>query len=236
MKLLKSIQIYLSKNAKCRYLDIGGATFHYFQNLKEINSTFNYLNLFITDRYEEDGKVNDSVLNFYDYYFYFDLLEFRDMPNNDEKKKYFIDKLHQLLLILCDKFNWDKLKFENAYKKCLENNFSCSWYFKNKLFKSPNRNYYFGLFHLINFDGYKVYEILFDNKKNEIYRRVCFFDYSSTFSISWASWENQNEFFYYKFSNISKMFVIKVSDLIENKEYNLPNLMNTSKFFRKEIS
>lgn len=232
MKKLKDIRLYVSSNAKTKYGAEAGITLiysHYISN--KVIASFNYLNIFITDMIEEDKRICEG--NFFDYYCYLDLAAYKAMPDNYDKKKFFLDFFHRTLLKLCDMFDWEKAPFEVAYQKCFEKNLVCDWFFKRKLFKSPDKQHYFGLYHIIEFEGYEVYEILYDKNKKELARRKCFHDFGGTFSVSWASWEGKNDEFYYRFSVISKTFTAKITDLLEGKQYDLPIPMNTSKFFKK---
>ena len=164
------------------------------------------------------------------YYIFFNFHEFYQISEDYLKRKFVLDKIQEAMLNVCKKANYDYTHFESIYKQCIQKNIKCSWFFNNQLFRSPNRNFYFGLESTIDFSDYKIYEVLFDGKKNEIARRLCFQDSTSTFIIKWASWQANNEIFYYSFGgNASKfqtgpkkIFECKIQDLLENESYQLP--------------
>ncbi len=232
MRKLRDIRLGFSHKSKIIYGNDGGVLMLYCNYFTQVDANFSWVILYLTDIAAEVGNKEEQQ-SYLSYYFYFNMASYKEMPNDYNKKKFFLDFIQTCLLQLCDLYHWDKQPFEVAYQKCLENNLQCDWFFKGKLFQSPNKQHYMGLFHSIDFDGYEVYEVLFDKNKQEITRRKCFYDSGCTFSVTWASWEKGNDIFYYKFSNISKVFEAKVTELFNQIPIDLPNPMNTSKFFKK---
>ncbi len=152
-----------------------------------------------------------------------------------EKKLFFLKFMHESMVELVMLQGRDIGPFELAYQKCLAlPDLRVQWYYKRKLFISPDRQYYFGLFHIIDDDFFKVFEVVFDKKKNEIARRICFRDHVGVFSVGWASWEGNNEVFYYKFKGPSKLFECKVADVLEGKQYDEAVLsLPPTQFFKR---
>jgi hypothetical protein len=177
-------------------------------------------------------KVSGQIA---DYFVFFDFGEYEQLVSVLKKKKYFLKFIHESMIDVARLQGLDTEPFELAYQKCLAvPDLRVQWYYKRKLFISPDRQHYFGMFHIIDDDFYKVFEVVFDKKKNELGRRLCFRDHVGVFSVGWASWEGNNEVFYYKFKGPDKLFECRVADLLAGKQYdeavlNLP----PSRFFKK---
>lgn len=239
---LKDISIYISKEATDRpvfQVNFAGIDMLYSSLLsKDYDYIAANINIFFTNDATEFDRI-ETFRSTMSYYVFFDFYEFYQIPEDYLKRKFVLDKIQEAMLNICKKTNYDYEYFENIYQKCVQKNIQCRWFFDNKLFRSPNRDFYFGLESTINFSDYKIYEVLFDSQKNEVSRRLCFQDSASTFKIKWASWKENNDMFYYSFggnrskfkTGPKKIFECKILDLLENKSYQLPN--KVSEYFKR---
>ena len=234
--LLKRTSIYLSEKADRPnfYFYTGGIEDLYFKNIGKVNiDRYNYINIFFSSEKNEEGKVVTDA-NFLNYYTFFNFYEFEKLSNNFEKKKNLLNTFHQAMLKLCDLYNLNKEPFELSFEICIQKKLINEWLFENKLFKSPNHEYYMGLYYVHDLGSFEIYEVLYNKNKQELKRRRCFQNNVPVFSISWASWEGSNETFYYKFNGPAKVFECRIDDLLAGKEYDLSLCSNPSQFFKKE--
>jgi len=224
-----SIRIYNYEHQDDYKFYDGGISDLYLKNLNNIDTgVFKYINIYFTN--SEHFKIIEEG-SFLDVNVYFNFDSFEKLLNNFQKKKYILERLQNAFISLCDKFNWDKAEFINSFSKCISRKLNHEWRFKNKLFKSPNMKYYFELFCKVDISNFEIYEILYDSNKNEISRRICFKDKVHVFSIEKAYWDENSLFFYYKFKGPSKIFIVKIEDLMNNVQYYLTE--EISLFFKK---
>lgn len=222
------IRVYPVDERPSFYFYTGGIDSLYSESIKKVNTgVFKYINIYFTSSKEKKCKEYPDLLNV-DFYFDFNALE--ELKDNYSKKEYILVALHNAALVLCDTYKWDNKPFQEAYNYCFSRNLDYSWFFKNKLFVSPDKKYYFGLYHHVDMKIYEIYEILYDNSKNEIARRLCFKDETPIFSIEKASWGEVGGFFWYKFKGPTKIFNVNVHDILGNIGYDLN--MSSSKFFK----
>lgn len=238
---LNSIAIYIGKEAKNRptfQVNFGGVDLLYSSFLGKKNDyNISQINIFFTSSHLEIDKLEvfGKILN---YYCLFDFNEFSTLKEDYLKRKIILDHIHRAVLNICQIENYDTNTFDDVYQKCLQKEIKCNWLFENKLFISPNKMYHIGLESRIDFADFEIHEVLFDADKNEISRRVCFKSPTSTFTIKWASWEKQNDVFYYSFNGNPKKFQVGpkkifkcvITDLIAKKPYTLPK--NVSEYFK----
>ena len=224
-----SIRVYnYEHNDKFQFYD-GGISDMYLKNLNNIDTgVVKYINIYFT-KVDHLKIIEDE--SFLDINVYFDFDFFEKLLNNFQKKKYIIEKIQDAFMSLCDKFNWEKSEFVNSFSICFSKNLNHEWRFKNKLFISPNKQYYFELLCKADISTFEIYEILYDSKKNELSSRICFKDKVHVFSIEKAYWDENSLFFYYKFKGPSKIFIAKIEDLVNNVQYNLTE--DISLFFKK---
>lgn len=189
----------------------------------------NYINIYLTSIIGENGRIG-QVSNFLDYYTYFDFNEFNSINDNEAKRLFILNNLHNAFLEICKLFSWDREQFEAAYQTCIDKKIIFDGFFRDKLFISPNKSIFMGLYFIEDIGSYDIYEILFDKQKKEIARRKCYHDRGMVFVIGWASWEGNNEMFYYKFKGPTKTFECNINELLEGKQYNLD--MKSSDFFK----
>lgn len=202
---------------------------HFLRNLKGCKiPKVTRINIIIS----KNKQINDieqfgSIIDFHGV---MDLAEFKNWKTRYEQKRYILDSIYQNLKCLFNIQNWDFSNIDTAYQKCLEQNLENEWYFKNKLFRSPDRSHYIGLLNRYDFEDYQIFEVLYDKNKEEIWRRIIFREEVKTFGIEWASWEGSNEKFYYKFDGPKKIFESDIDDLKKGIELKLPE--RTSDFFK----
>lgn len=209
------VRVYRDEKRPSFQFYTGGIEQLYLLHIGKVQlNSIEIVNLYFTN--QEYKIVNDytTILNVN---VPFDFFKFEEKESNFEKKHMILDALHWGLNKLAVDFHWSTLAFESSYKKCVENNLSYNWFFKGKLFKNAENKFYFGMWHLVDIGEYQIWEILFDKNKKEINRRLCFKDNVCVFFIVYASWEGQNEQFFYRFNGPKKKFVANVKDLVTNK-------------------
>ena len=187
------------------------------------------INIMLTTNYLFAKKL-EKFGTILDYYYFVDIEAVPPLLNSYSKKEYVLHVIVNAIFELCDIYGWDKSPFDNAKKKCLDKGLINEWWFKNKLFRSPNHQYYFGLLNVYDIGYYEIFEVLLDKNKNEITRRKCFRDTAKTFSICWASWNKSNDKFFYKFNGPKKVFVANIEELLAKKTKQLSE--TTSEFFK----
>ena len=134
------------------------------------------------------------------------------------------------MLRLCKIFSWDTLPFKSAFEKCKEKSLELNWFFKGKLFRSPDRKFFFGLLHVVDIALFELYQVVYDANKMEMARRLCFKDSVPVFTIAEAAWNQDSESFFYKFKGPAKVFQARVEDILNNVFISLDT--STSKFFK----
>jgi len=205
----------------------------YYRCLGKVNLPgCNYINIWLTDDKNENGKT-EKFANFWDYYIVFDFNYYNKLNGKYDKKLFILNTLHQAMVNQSSMYGWQDEIFIKAYEDCISRKIVDDWFFKNKLFLSPNKKCYMALYSIHDLGTYDIYEILYDKNKQELARRKCFHDNGTLFRIDWASWEGQNEIFYYKFNGPQKRFECIISELLSGKQYELPEKMDTSKFFKR---
>ncbi len=230
--ILKDIRIYVDPESEgIKAPSAHCVLTHYRRNLGKVEITsFNYINIFFTDKASKH-KSKKIDANFVDYYYFWQENEFlREERSKYSMKKSMLKKITYPLLCLCDEYGWNRKPFKDAYTKCLAENLNNEWYFKDKLFRSPNRELFFGLHHIYDTSDFKIYEVLFDKNKKEIARRLCFHDTHMVFYLESASWEGNNDCFFYKFNGPKKIFKSEVDDLRQERERYIPE--STSDYFK----
>ena len=230
---IKRIDIRVSSNIKKVVLkdSIQCVNRLYLDNLinNDKSLKFNYINIYLTTIADEIGRT-EIVSNFLDFYVFFDFQHFNSFNTNKEKRIYVLNTLHNSMLELCKIFNWNITQFNDSYITCLEKQVIYEGFFKNKLFLSPDKNFYMGLYFVVDIGSYDIYEVLYDKKKVELVRRKCYHDTGMVFIVEWASWENNNLNFYYRFKGPAKTFVCNINNLLEGKQYDLN--IKSSDFFK----
>lgn len=232
MRTIKGINIYISRNSKQKFLESNNCVDELYNRFLKnfVLQDFTYINLFLTDL-EEESKKKEISGNCLGYYCLFDFSQFRKLTSNVLKKKMLTGLMHSALLELCSIYDFDSLPLKKSYQKCQELEFDNNYYFKNKIFRSPDRKNYVGLNIINDIGKYEIYEVLFDHQKNEKGRRLCFKDDMSVFRIESLKWEDNNLAFSYKFKGPQKIFKSSIEDVENRIECNYLNL-DTSSFFK----
>ncbi len=192
-------------------------------NLIINNTRMLYFNLYISTKSENLHRY-EITSNFFDGFLYLDeakLAEYERCDTNYSKKEFWLVRVFEYFLSISELFGWEKQTFIDAYNECMACNINCGFFFKDKLFTSPNKEYSFGLYYELDINIYNIYEVLYDKKKKEIARRKCYSRSGMIFYISWASWEKCNDKFYYKFNGPSKVFECTINSLLSNEQYDL---------------
>jgi hypothetical protein len=218
MTILKNIRVYISRNAKKRptfQVNFGGVDILYNIHLeKNINFVSKHINIYLTNKKTELGIRND-VKNFTDVYEIFDFYEYEDLKDSYSKSKMVIDSIQRAIISCCEFHNINTDSFIKTYQRCYEESLTCKWFFNNKLFVSPDKTKRFGLEHMVDFEGFKIYEVLHNSQKEEITRRICFKSNTTTFTVKWASWQESNDIFYYSFGSSPSKFIAGPKKIFE---------------------
>jgi hypothetical protein len=183
-------------------------------------SPFGRINIIATDtKTNELGGLQTDVL---DCFVYFNFEKFRLISSGFERKKEILNLILKALLYCCDMKSWNKDPFLDAYNQCLKENLQNEWWFKNKIFQSPNKKYYAGLYNIFDLDGYSVELVLLDKNKKQIIRKLVYKDRHISFELDWLKWEGNSESILFKFKPPKKVFEYKVQDLLDNLSIELP--------------
>ena len=134
-------------------------------------------------------------------------------------------------LLKCAEFKgWNPDPLMDAYNACLIAEIKNEWWFKNKLVRSPDKQYYAGLYCTFDLEGYKVELTLFDKAKKEIKKATVFADGYLSFQFDWLKWSENSKSILYKFRPPQKVFEISINELLSDSIKFLPK--TTSSFFK----
>ena len=122
------------------------------------------------------------------------------------------------MLRLAHQEGWPTDRFAHAYRACLDAGLRVAWTFRQRLFRSPDRAHYFSLFHQVDVGQYEVAEVLYDQHKQEIFRRPCFVDDVPLFTVQWAAWEDRTRFAY-RFGGPRRVFTVEIAELLQHQAY-----------------
>ena len=208
-------------NDGTRVIRTGSIESLYLKYLKKSVSTNGVakVNIYLTDlgRFQIIDLTSDVL----DCTVSFNLEEYLKLDKHENQLK-LLDTILYALLKCAEAQGWKKDPFLDAYNECLKVNLKNEWWYKNKLFKSADGKFKIGLYNIYDLEGYILYAILYDHEKKEIGRRIVFKDDGPDFQIEWASWQDSNDTFYFKFKPPMKIFAVKTQDIIENRRYQIP--------------
>lgn len=229
--IIKAINIGIIPNeTQQRFESVQCVSSLYLKQLGKFeNGVCTYLEIYFTEKIEDNGKL-ERVQNFCHYYKFFSYNDYIKLSDSYSKKALLTKYLNQAILELCDITEWEKDIFIETFARCQELDFKNEWFFKNKLFPSPDKQFYVGLYHVYDINKFEIYEVLFDKDKNEIARRVCFKDNIAIFRIDQLYWDKNSEIFNYKFKTPTKVFSTNVHEIIKGESLALPS--NTSSYFK----
>ncbi len=220
---LNTVALYVSDRKQAGVIPPSECIEHLFvRQLKNVGiSACKQVNIWLTSNRNEEGK-KERFGSTIDYYLLFDHSVFEGLTDTYSKKKYLLDALLTGIIELCGTEDWDSQPFHDAYRRCIEVGLNNEWFFKNKLFKSPNKRYYFGLLNVCDIGSFEIFEVLFDQNKTELVRRRCFKDDSMAFNLISASWDSSSDFFVYKFDGPKKEFNVDIQQLLTGEKLILP--------------
>lgn len=179
----------------------------------------NRINIYLSTNI--NPSLQKHTLNIWDCHWNFDCTNFEQLAIKD-KEKVLLDTILSALLFCCTQEDWDKQPFNDAYQKCLDLNMVNEWWFKNKLFLSPNKMHYTGLYNVYNFEGHEIYLVLFNASKIELARQKVFKDRSLSFDLEWLVWKDDNTI-QYKFTPPQKIFAYTIADILSPIPIQLPS-------------
>jgi hypothetical protein len=186
------------------------------------------VNIYLTP--EKEFRIGELMADVLDCYIYFDVTDYLKLANNKDRKLKLLDTILSALLKCAAVQRWNADVFLDAYNACLKDGLKNEWWFKDKLFKSPDRQFYVGLYNIFDLDGFILQLVVHDKNKEPIARRVVFKGADPDFPLEWASWEETNDTFYFKFNPPKKIFAVKINDVIQHVPYQLP--ATTSDMFK----
>jgi len=190
------------------------------------------VNIWLTGDAEEKGKTERFGTGL-DYYSVFDFAAFAELDTPFARKKVLLDALSSGLLGLCGTEGWDPQPFREAYDACIAAELKTEWFFREKLFRSPNRKHYFGMLNVSDLGRFEIFEVLFDDRKNEVTRRKSFEDRSMVFGLESAWWTPDSTSFCYKFSGPKRVFEVDVQAFLAGEGRTVPT--SPSEYFRKGV-
>lgn len=161
---------------------------------KAITKPFVKVNIYLTTNVSEEGKL-DAIANMIDYYTVFDFHKYGSLHSNYERKKYLLDLILKVLLNIAEIKAWPTDFFLDAYNGCLKDDLKNEWWFKSKLFSNPGKEFFIGLRNVYDIDGYEIYLVLFDRKKNELSRLLVFRDDVMIFELELPVGRAPNDLF-----------------------------------------
>ncbi len=223
MVYLNEIEIYDEAVEISPYKKISGSVTHLFMRLikrKLVTNNVRILNVSIEDNAEK--HLTYDITGGFAWVWY-DISKIAiQMPATDfEKKKITLDTIYEVLCHLSEKEKWDINVVMDAYNKCLESELKNEWWFKDKLFASPGKHYYAGLYHIYDTGKYDIYIVLFDNKKKELVRHLIYKTDFEVFLIEKISWQSKDTICY-KFIGPEKQFVYTVEQLLNSEVKEIP--------------
>ena len=158
-----------------------------------------------------------------DYYGQIEIEHFSPQMSDPDKKRLILDAILCNMKALFSSAGWDITRVIQAYDKCVEESLENEWFFKRKLFRSPDGMYHFGLLNRFGLERFEILEVLHDANKIELARRPVFIDRVDSFHIDWASWEGSNEEFCYRFDGPKKIFTCSVQELLDGEKRTVPD-------------
>lgn len=164
-----------------------------------------------------------------------------DVPINDKEvvtildayqlKKYFFDHMANGVLQFVSYQKWDIKPFQQAINQCHEQKLIDEWLFKDKLFRSPNRQNFVSVYNIVDETSHRVYLILYDKNKVALKRHLAFVSDVLVFTVGWVSWNNTNDTIFFQFNGPQKIFSITINDILNEIPFNIP--ASTSEYFKK---
>jgi len=119
------------------------------------------------------------------------------------KRKMVLDVLQSGLLAISTAEGWDSKPLTAAYNCCLSRNLEFKYIFKEKYWRSPNRQAYAAVYCCYEVEQFEAYVIFFDKSKQEIGRRKLiespYLDLEPFGKTSWS--EDSNQFLVYSKDN-----------------------------------
>lgn len=196
--------------------------------LNDKNLTRRYaINIYlIPSAMKPDVSINSGII---DLHIHFDFDVYKSIIANSQKREYLTNFILNGMIIISEFMDWSIDIFTEAFEKCRLNNYINEFYFNNKLYESPNKTYYFGLFMNYDIDKFQIFEHLFDSNKILICERLCFFDRFKSFSIEKIEWNPESNRVHYKYRGPNKIFEARIDDLLLCRQIDLPK--TTSKYF-----
>lgn len=188
------------------------------------------INIHLTTK-QEDADKRQRFASILSYHMLFDFAAVPALDSPFAKKKYILDVLMTALLRLCAAEGWDTQPFRDAYYKCISAGLVTEWFFKDKLFRSPDRRYHFGMQNISDLGNYQLFQVLFDDKKKELVRRKCYEDSFRAFWLESAWWASDSSRFFYKFSGPKKEFSADIDRMLDGEPLILPE--KVADLFRK---
>lgn len=200
------------------------------RNLKSLLTVkFVKISIYLTGNKDIDGR-HEIFGNQIDVNKYCDFAKLYDERlEMSVRKEYLLTLIRDSLLANTALLNLSPTDINDAYDECLKRKVVYEYYYKNKLFRSPSHNYYFGLLTIHDVDKYEIWEILFDRKKQEIVRRKCYNSWTDFYYLESAFWK-EKEIFCYKFDTINKEFCCSVDNIISVKQPE--SYVNRDRYFK----
>jgi len=89
------------------------------------------------------------------------------------KKRMIVEEIHAAMLVLAERFGWDKGNINNAYNECVKANFEHHWISKKLGTKtSPDRKLMGSVWFEYDIDEFRSFSIITDKDGNELSRTL----------------------------------------------------------------
>lgn len=146
------------------------------------------------------------------------------------RKKYLLTLIKDSLMANSGLLGIIPSDVNDAYQECLKRKILYEVYYKNKLFRSSSRKYYFGLLMIHDVDKYEIWEVLFNVKKEEIARRKGYHDRNDYYYLESVAWQENKDIFCYKFDGVKKLFCSSVEDILNGEQSEI--FVNQGEYFK----
>ncbi|MBI5372840.1 MAG: hypothetical protein HZA79_12530 [Sphingobacteriales bacterium] len=187
------------------------------------------IRIFIADNAQEHLQVSAMFDGVIPVDYFPDYSYFSSITEDKELVKFWVGAIYSSLLKIADLFHWPADLIIDSYNDCIRAENANSWYFKDKLLKSPGGSYYLGVHNLFSVEAFEAYIVLFNEEKKEIARHLIYRDKFGVFQVEMLKWVSSTEVAF-KFCDAKKVFTYSVSDMLNNRLPEVPG--NISLLFK----
>lgn len=178
------------------------------------------INIYVSDDWKNSLTYPMTVTGFREAFINFDFQRYFTL-NGFERKKLQLEAVHNGMMQIAQKENWEINSLLDAYNSCLKANLEYKFFIKNTFKTSPNKQHSIGFWCVWDIEFCKVIWVLRDKNKNELKRDLLIEteSYKGEFSyyLEWQWMDNQNVIVNDKFKYGDNLkFHIKIGDISKN--------------------